>query len=216
MKRLLFIGLLLTFVVSVSSAQRNNSFKFGALFGASAYNVDPMDLFVVDESGNSVGKLAFKDANYGLHFGAFALIKRGFLYTKPQVQFNTQTVNYTYEELKTGDVKIIKETYQDIDIPITLGFNFGPVRMGFGPVGHIHLTGKSDFFNFKEIDYVQEFKEMTFGYILGVGLDIWNFHLDFGYEGNFSKVGDHIHLFGKQVKFDQGPARFILSVGVSF
>lgn len=216
MKRLIFISFFFVLSISYASAQRSNSFKFGILGGVSSYNVDPMTIIVKDKGGDDIGKLHYKDANYGMHFGVFVLAKSSFLFVKPQVQFNSQTINYNYDDLAGGDFKLIRETYQDIDIPIQLGINMGPLRLGVGPVGHIHLDGKSDFFNLKDIDYAQQFEEMTFGYILGAGIDIWNFHIDVGYEGNFAKMGDHIYLFGRQVAFDKSPARFIFTLGISF
>src|SRR5699024_4444831 len=161
----------LVFITALGFSQ--TTFKFGILGGVSMYNVDAQSIIIANQDGRDIAELAYDDAGYGMHFGIFVLAKASFLYIKPQIQFNSQTVDYSYDELRSGDVKILSETYQNIDIPVQLGLNIGPLRLGVGPVGHIHLDGKSDFFAFNKVDYQQKFKEMTFGYILGAGLDIW-------------------------------------------
>lgn len=209
--------LLLTFLcISAAWSQAQNSFKFGILGGTSTYDVSPSELLVRNNADEETIKLAFDDANFGLHFGIFVLAKSDFLFIKPQLQFNSQTVTYKLEDLRSGEVNLFNETYQNIDIPLQLGVVLGPVRLGVGPVGHVHINGSSEINNGLNIDYEQKFKEMTFGYILGIGVDIWNFHLDAGYEGNFSHLGSHMNFFGKEIKFDDSPSRFIFTIGVSF
>ncbi len=216
LKKHILLYLFFSLVVVSVSAQNDRSVKFGILGGLSSYNIDPSAVIVHNTDGIGVAQLAFKDATYGFHFGVFVIAKSGFLFMKPQVQFNSQTVSYSYENISSGKLNILDETYQNIDIPLQFGLNIGPVRLGIGPVGHIHIDGKSDFFNLKDVDYRQEFKEMTFGYVMGLGLDIWNFHADLSYEGNLSKLGSHIVLYGHHVEFDTAPARFLLTLGVSF
>lgn len=216
MKKVIYLSLFLLIGALNLNAQGKNSFKFGILGGVSSYNISPDEVIIKDENGTHMGELAFKNANYGMHFGIFLLAKSNFLFIKPQLQFNSQTVSYSYEAVKTGDVRILNENYQNIDVPVQLGLNLGPIRIGVGPVGHIHINGSSDFYDLKSVDYEQEFKEMTLGYVMGVGLDVWNFHADISYEGNFTDMGSHMQLFGRDIKFHTAPARFLLTLGVSF
>ena len=64
--------------------------------------------------------------------------------------------------------------------------------------------------------YVQDFKDITYGWQGGLGLDIWKIFIEVNYEGNFSRFGDHINLFGKDFAFDERPARFVGTLGFFF
>jgi hypothetical protein len=61
--------------------------------------------------------------------------------------------------------------------------------------------------------YEQRFQEMTYGWQAGIGFDVWKFLLDLKYEGNFTKYGDHIRVFGNDYDFDSRPGRFLVTLG---
>jgi len=81
-------------------------------------------------------------------------------------------------------------------------------------VAHVFLDSTSELFDFA--NYEQNFDDLTIGYQAGIGLDIWKFVLDFKYEGNFQKYGDHLVFFGNQYQFDDSPGRMIASLGFAF
>jgi len=156
------------------------------------------------------------NSDYGTHFGFFAQLKIRKFFIQPEVLFNSNSVNYTVTDFRNPSVvDIVKnEKYQNLDIPLMMGFKFGPLRLQGGPVGHVFLNSTSELFDVQGYD--QKFDEMTFGYQAGVGLDIWKLVLDVKYEGNFNKQGDHIVFGEQQYNFDQTPARLLVSVGFAF
>ena len=95
-----------------------------------------------------------------------------------------------------------------------MGIKLGPLRLGAGPVAHVHLNSNSELFDFDGFD--QKFKELTWGYQAGIGLDLWKLVLDFRYEGNFNKYGDHLVFFGNTYAFDDNPGQLVASVGFAF
>jgi len=61
------------------------------------------------------------------------------------------------------------------------------------------------------------FKNATFGYQVGAGLDIFKFAtLDVKYEGNLSKLGEGVNIAGKPYTFDQRNPQWIFSLGIFF
>ncbi|HND75364.1 MAG TPA: hypothetical protein PKW10_13030, partial [Saprospiraceae bacterium] len=125
-------------------------------------------------------------------------------------------VNYKLTGIFSGTIDTIlaKETLQDLDIPIMLGFKSGILRLNAGPVGHLYLDSSSDLF--KVSGYSEQFDKIKWGWQAGLGLDIWKFTIDLRYEGNFSKFGDHIRFGGKSYSFSDRPQRLIASLGLAF
>jgi len=161
--------------------------------------------------------LAIKDASYGFHFGVFA---RGKFtpnwYIQPEVVFSTSKVSFTVNDFQEGLMdKVLSERYNNLDIPLMVGYKLGPLRLEGGPVGHIYIASNSELED-QVSGYEKRFNNFNLGYQAGVGLDIWKILVDLRYEGNFTKFGDHIRIGGNDVKFSNAPTRWVLSAGFSF
>ena len=113
------------------------------------------------------------------------------------------------------------QKFNKIDIPVSVGWKFGPARLGIGPVASFMLSesdGLKDKLSSISTEATENnFRKATFGYQIGVGLDILRkITLDVRYEGNLSKLGNGITLGGKDYKFDQRNPQFIFSAGIFF
>ena len=206
---LLAIGILLT---QATFAQM----KIGLRAGLSTTEVEPGDLVVFDDGGMQDLVLSLENANYGYHFGIMVQAQIGSFFIMPEVLYNSNTMDYRVQDFRFGDVvnEIRSETYTNLDIPIMMGFKFGPVRLQGGPVGHLFINSQSEL---TDIDgYEQKFDEMTYGWQAGLGLDVWKFVLDIKYEGNFNRLGDHMTFFGTDLDFDKNPGRIVATFGVAF
>lgn len=211
MKKLIIFSLCV-FLSQVTFGQ----FKFGIRGGLNTTDLTPSQLLIKNSNDVSNFSLSVKEANYGIHFGIFTQAQIGNFFIQPEILFNSNSVNYEVDDFSlSGTANFIKnEQFQNLDIPVMLGFKFGPLRLGGGPVAHVFLNSTSELFDFD--GYEQDFKELTWGYQAGVGLDIWKFVLDLRYEGNFTKYGDHLVFFGENYQFNDNPSRIIASVGFAF
>jgi hypothetical protein len=206
MKKLAFASALF-FLFTVSVAAQG---KFGLRLGLSSQNLDMKD---VTSEGVSI---ALKDANYGYHFGLFARAHLGErFFIQPEVLFNSSSVDYEVNDFSNGFVKtVFKESYRNLDIPVLLGWKFGPLRLNAGPVGHVYMASKSELE--EEGGYDRRFNNLTVGYQAGLGLDIWKFLVDVKYEGNFNSASEDINIGGEEIEFSEKPSRWILSLGYAF
>ena len=202
MKKLILFATLF-FVTLTVSAQ----VKFGVKAGLSTAGIGGKDFVQEDLT------LKLKNANYGMHFGAFLRAKAGLVYIQPEVTFNSLNAEYALEDLSGSS--IFKEKYTNLDVPVLVGLKLGPLRLGAGPVGHINISKSSNLNNDGGI-VSQDYKKLTFGYQTGLGLDIWRLNFDLRYEGNFNKVGNHIELGGTQVNLSENGNRMTFSVGYTF
>ncbi|MEQ8704589.1 MAG: porin family protein [Phaeodactylibacter sp.] len=155
------------------------------------------------------------EAQFGIQGGLVVQIPIGDKWIiQPEVIFNSNRVDYEVEELRgSGTVtKVLSEKYQYLDIPLLLHYRIGALRLCGGPLGHIYVNSTSDLLAYENYD--QRFEELTYGYQLGVGLDIWNIMLDVRYQGNFTRFGDHMYFNEERYDFDQRPERLIFSLGL--
>ncbi len=190
--------------------------KFGPRVGVSTTDVSPEQLLIKNLTEVEQLGISVKDAKYGAHFGLFLQAKMGKFFVQPEVLFNSNTVTYDIEDFgaATNLGAIKEEKFQYLDMPLMLGFKLGPVRLQGGPVGHLFLNSKSELTDIST--YEQNISKMSYGWQAGVGLDIWKFVLDFKYEGDFSKYGDHITFAGQQFNFDERAGRVVVSLGYAF
>lgn len=205
------LSLLLLFVCSFTFGQS----EFGMKLGMQSYSIDKLERLSVESVGEAVD-LAIQDVDLGFHAGFYGRIKIAALYIEPALLLNSHSATYQIQSDSSGTNvnSVHKEYYQNLDIPITLGIKFGPVKIHAGPVAHIHLKSTSELFDVK--DYEQRFSDASFGYQAGLALDIKKLRIEANYEGNFSKFGDHMVFAGQEIQFSQSPSRLIFSVGIAF
>lgn len=205
----LFIFLALALLPIALSAQHRNN--FGIKAGLHSQNLDR-------ETINANGlSLAIREANYGFHIGLFGRLYLGEkFHLQPELLFNSAKVDYTLNDLSQNLAsKVVSETHQNLDIPLIAAWQLGFLRIGAGPVGHVHIASQSDIEG-EAPSYTQRFEDFNLGYQAGVGLDFWRLVVDLRFEGNLSRFGDHMYFAGEQVNFSQRPSRWLLSVGYAF
>jgi hypothetical protein len=211
MKKIFGFGVFLFLCIGSLKAQ----IRIGLKFGASSNNLLTQPIAIDGQHDYSDLSLALRNAHYGIHAGLFSQIKLAGFFIQPEILFNSTGADYNITELGQKPITIIKrESYQNLDIPVLMGIKLGPLQLGAGPVGHVHLQSTSELFDIQ--GYSQKFKEFTYGYQAMGALVIGKLYLDVRYEGNFSNLGDHFQFFGKSYAFDRSPTRIIGSIGIAF
>ena len=191
--------------------------RFGIKAGINTVDIDREEINITDSEGRDRLKIAIDEANYGINIGLFLLAKSKHFFVMPELIYNSNSTDYKLDTLGSlgGYLDgVFQEKYQNLDIPIMMGVRFDFLRIGAGPVGHVFLNSTSDLLDFE--GYEQDFKSLTLGYQVGLGIDLWSINLDFRYEGNFTNYGDHFRFFGAEVPLSNTPERFIGTIGISF
>ena len=199
------------------SLQLSAQIRFGLKAGLGSSDLDVSNVMVDQPGLRDRLDLALRDANYGFRFGAQIRVNIGNSFIlQPEVVFNSNTVEFGVDDLDEPGLgeQIFEESYQYIDVPVLAGWELGPLRFQAGPTAHFFLNATSDLFDFE--DYAQNFNDVTFGYLFGVGLDLWNLTLDIRREGNFTNFGSHIRFGDSRFEFDDSPARWLFSIGYMF
>ena len=203
---------ILALTIATSAFSQNDRAEFGIKIGLQDHNVTTPETISLSSSTELV-EMSIGEIDYGFHAGIYGRFKFLKLYWEPALLLNSQGVTYLVKE--TDDTVIeVEENYQDLDIPLNIGFKIAFIKIHAGPVAHIHLNSTSELFDVE--GYAQRFKNATFGYQAGLGLDFKKLRLSVNYEGNFTNYGDHISFEGESYTFSESPSRLIYSIGVAF
>jgi hypothetical protein len=210
MKKLILI-VLSVFIVLPTFSQ----VKFGLKAGLSTTNLKMEDLKTLTSGETQYVVDAIKGANYGFHGGAFVRFSMMGFYVQPELLFASRTDEYKVTELNNPS-NVIKQQFNQLDIPIMLGLRLGPVRLNAGPSARLLINSPKDLID--DPDFKAMYHSLTFGYQAGLGVDIIKrITLDLRYEGSLQKYQTQIeNIAGTKFTLDDRPNAFLLSVGIMF
>ncbi len=212
MKKLLSV-IIVVFVSLPLFSQVN----FGLKAGLSTTSLTMETLKTLTSGETQYTVEALEGANYGFHGGIFVRINVMKFYIQPELLFTSRTDEYTITELAETPVESIsKQQFNKLDLPVMLGFHLGPVRINAGPSASLLINSPKDLID--DPDFEAMYSELTFGYQAGVGVDLLKkLTIDLRYEGSLQKYQTQIeNLTGDNVKLDDRPNAFLLSLGFMF
>ena len=205
---------LLFALVSCLNTHLSGQFEAGVKAGLSSY--DLVGEGIIIPSDGKFFSLNVANAGYGHHFGLYTRLTVLGVFIEPSLLFNSNTVNFRLSEYaESGVYDIVRtESYNNLDIPVMAGVKLGILRLQGGVVSHIFLSSSSDLTDVN--GYSQKFRNATYGWQAGAGLDVWRLRLDLNYEGNLTAFGEHININGTNYQFETRPARLVMSLGFRF
>ena len=217
MKKIILIAIFTLPFFIVSQAQ----IKFGIKAGLTSTSIKTDEVYT-DLNNADIQSLKVKgqNANVGFQGGIFSRITIVNFYVQPELLFTSTSgeveVTTVYEN--QDPVSVVKDQkFRQIDFPIMLGYKLGPIRLQAGPVGTIMLSSDPALSMVETMDVKEEFNGATWGYQVGVGLDILKkVTIDVKYEGNLSKLGDGVEIAGQTRDFDSRNNQFVATVGIFF
>ena len=206
MKRIILISGLAILFLNLSA-----QIDFGIKGGLNISNVKASEILTDDYRINPAAS-----GNLGYHVGGFLRASLAGIFIQPELYFSSLSNEYKVEDLSaTGTAEqLVKQKIGRIDVPVLVGVKLGTFRLGLGPVGSIIVSDKSDLSDIT--GYEATFKSATFGYQLGAGVDIWKIGIDLRYEGNLTKLGDHLDIGGQTINLDNRVRQIIISLGITF
>jgi len=212
MKKLTFILAISLFLVQTSNAQL---FQWGIKAGLGLNSLQIADLTGLEE-GEDFYDLVTGDNVMGYHVGFQTRINVAMIFFQPEIYFNDGGA--TIEEFKNDALDATYNIdFQRIDIPLLVGIGFGPARFNLGPVGSyvVNESVSSDAQNM-DPDYTFFSQSMTWGFQVGLGVDLSKISLDVRYEGSLSSLGDDVTIGESSYALDARPSQWLFSLGFWF
>jgi hypothetical protein len=192
--------------------------KFGIKAGLSTTSIKMDDVKQVVSGDTEYAVDVLEGANFGFHGGAFVRFTLSRFYIQPELLFTSRTDEYSAEDIENPASAIIKkQQFNQLDIPVMLGFKLGPVRIHGGPSAMLLINSPKDLIDDPDLKTVYE--NLTFGYQAGLGIDlIKRLTIDLRYEGSLEKYQTTIQsLTGDDdIHLDDRPSAILLSVGFMF
>ncbi len=185
-------------------------FEFGLRTGMSTQEIGTEEITL--DNVNQL-KLGLANASYGYHFGVYGQFKLAGLTITPEVILNSNNYEYKLQEFNEsgGFEKVIKDSYQYLDIPVLVGVKLGPLRAYAGPEIHYFVNSFSKLAT--EAGFSEQIDKLNYGAIAGAGLNIGRLRFDLRYELNFSDFEDNITYNNSEIDFNSDDSRWIFSLG---
>ena len=197
----------------------NGQIDFGIKAGINTGWIRMDDVITVEDGVEEYSLEGVSNASVGFHGGIMLRVTLFSAYLQPELYFAStggevilkDVYNYHPDRSEwTEDLK-----FNRIDIPVMVGYKFGPARIQAGPVASIVIGDKADLLDFA--GYEEKYNSATFGYQAGLGFDILKkITLDIRYEGNLSRLGDNVTISGASFDLDTRARQLVVSLGVLF
>ena len=90
----------------------------------------------------------------------------------------------------TNSSQTVAIEYTNFDIPVLIGFKVGPIRLNAGPMASFKVSDKGldEALKSYSSNVSESFKNASYGYQAGGGVDLGALSLDLRYEGSLSEV----------------------------
>ena len=200
MKKVIILLLVAGFFGLETQAQ---VFQFGARAGLGradfAINSD------LDVDGQTI-TVRPAEPNTAFHVGAYTRVKILSFFVQPELLYTSHPSTIAFSDgVEEVDVLV---NYNRLDLPVLIGFTFGPLRLNAGPMLCTTL-GSSDDNDVVEFD----FAGATFGYQYGIGLDLGNFLIDLKAEGSWDQAIQSMSAGGESYELNGKSRQVLLSIG---
>ena len=155
-------------------------------------------------------QLVPSDAQMGYHLGVFARFGGVGFFVQPEVLFTQTSGKF---KLELSPVSSVSPTqyeakFNRLDVPVMAGFKILKIiRVMAGPIASFNIDS-----SLKEADTTVkniDFKNATFGYQAGVGVDLGNLSFEGKYEGGLSNFTENVGSYTTDNRLNQ----WVLSVG---
>lgn len=196
-------GLLLFIILLTFSVGYSQSISVGPKMGVNSSKI------ILDQDVAGVGD---GDRKVGFHAGVFGRFMFNVVYAQPELLYTSSRGEIDIDNFGVRQVQEYK--FDQISFPILVGLKIGPMlRVMAGPVGNFMIGAEGEE-GPNGSSVMKNYKDATFGYQIGAGVDIGNLLVDLKYEGNFSKFGDGVTIGTQRYAVDQRQNQIILSLGV--
>ncbi|MBN2864349.1 MAG: PorT family protein [Bacteroidales bacterium] len=210
MKKLLV--LVFTVLISIPVISQVN---FGVKLGVNTSSITMADAKTVTSGSTSYLIEQAKGASYGVHGGLFVRVNISNFYIQPELLLATGSNEYTVTNVSSQLDSLKAQNFNKLDIPVMLGFKFGPLRINAGPSASLMLNSPEDLI--KDPDFKTMYSNLSYGYQAGIGVDLLKkLTIDLRYEGSLKKYQNTIETTLGDVNLDDRPNSFLLSVGIIF
>jgi opacity protein-like surface antigen len=145
--------------------------------------------------------------------GIYARIGNKF-YLQPELIFSAKGGNINVlPKIGSTPAQTVAIDYTNFDIPLLVGCKLGPIRINAGPMASfiVASNGLDEALKKYSANLGESFKNASYGYQAGGGVDIGTLSVDLRYEGSLSEISA---LNSSNINFSQKANLWQLTVGL--
>jgi len=146
------------------------------------------------------------DRELSFHAGIYIKVKTPVLFIQPEVIFSQLNQSINLQQAGVSELRNIELDMNRVDIPLLIGKELGPLRIMAGPVYTANLSDLSG-------DISSDIEAGTFGYQLGLGLELSKLIIDLRYEGAFSPWASNLIVDQTNYQVDMRTSQLLLCIG---
>ncbi|MDR6562826.1 MULTISPECIES: porin family protein [unclassified Arcicella] len=130
------------------------------------------------------------------------------IFLQPELIFSAKGGSMDFNSKK------VNVDYTSIDVPLLIGYKFGPLRLNAGPLASFKVSESigDDLKNYSN-NIGDSFKNASYGYQAGAGLDIGSLSVDLRYEGSLSDISNVVDL-SKSINYSQKGNLWQMTIGL--
>jgi hypothetical protein len=197
--------IIMVFFVSMNAMPQ---VKFGLVAGIGSQTIKPTEI-----KDNNLTVNSLSDPQLTYHLGLSGQLSLLGILGRVEAYVSGTQIKFTITD-KTTDKDTDKSQHDfRFNVPILVGYKLGPARLFLGPIASFKLNKSSDLIEDQVSGYTNK---ASFGYQLGVGLDIWKIGADIRYEGNIGNIEDKVNIAGKKYNMDTRPNQWLFNLSYYF
>ncbi len=219
--RFTFSVLLFSFLATDNFAQ-NKGFSFGIKGGVNLSQLNTGDFFANKTYNGNVLLDNLKNSfetKTGYVAGIYFRIGSDF-YIQPEFQISAKGGSLNILNTLTNDKKVVNIDYTNFEIPLMLGYKYKFLRVMAGPIASFNIKSSDELETLLN-DYSTQpikntFKEATYGYQFGVGVNLLGLSLDVRREGSLSDISNAkiVNDLNNNINFSQKSHLWQVTLGL--
>ena len=140
------------------------------------------------------------------HAGIYLKIKTPLLFIQPEVIFSQISQSVNANQGGSNEARSLELDLSRVDIPLLIGKKIGPLRLMAGPVYSANLSELTG-------DIESDLENGTFGYQIGLGLELKKLMIDLRYEGAFNPWASNLVVDNTNYQVDLRTSQLLLCIG---
>ncbi len=199
--------------LALTAAAAAQNVRFGIRAGVTrASQPDDIENFIYDARNYS---LSVEDVRLGFHGGVVLQARLGKIALQPELLVHSTRTDYRLGEIFGTEIieTIRSESFTYLELPVMVGYRWGPVRLQAGPVARAYVASSSELEGVA--GYLSDPDRLSFGYQAGIGFDIRKLLIDIKYDGSLNAGSKHLMIGGRDLAFGGG-GRTFLTLGLLF
>lgn len=159
-----------------------------------------------ESAQQSIEDIETADRELSFHAGLYLKIDAPAFFIQPEVLFSQISQSVNAQQVGAGELRSLELDMSRVDIPLLIGMDLGPLRLMAGPVYSANISDLTG-------NIATDLETGTFGYQLGLGLELSKLIIDLRYEGAFSPWASNLIVDQTNYQVDLRTNQLLVCLG---